>query len=231
MRISFAAPELPTSGVLAVLVPEDASPAGVLARIDETMEGAIGRLLSGSRFKGKKGQVTEFFAPRGLKVDRLVLVGIGKADKAAALEFEAAGGALAAHLNGAGVTEATLISDPIGMMLDAGGQAAHAAAGARLRCYRFDKYRTKEEQEKKLSLTDLTVGTEAHEAAAAAYEDLEKVVKGVFLTRDLVSEPANVIYPESFVERARVLEELGVKAEVLNESEMREIGRAHVRTP
>ncbi|HLW26818.1 MAG TPA: leucyl aminopeptidase [Kiloniellales bacterium] len=224
MHIRFSAPDLPSSGVLAVLVPEDATPAGVLARIDESMEGAIGRLLSGSRFKGKKGQVTEFFAPHGLKVDRLILVGVGKADKAAALDFEAAGGALAAHLNGAGVTEATLISEPIGMMLDAGGQAAHAAAGARLRCYRFDKYRTKEEQEKKLSLTSLTVGTEAHEAAAAAFDKLQQVIDGVFLTRNLVSEPANVIYPESFVERARALEDVGVKIEVLNESQMRERG-------
>src|SRR5690606_318997 len=155
MRISFAAPELPTDGVVAVLVPEDASPTGVLARIDEAMEGAIARLLSESRFKGKKGQVKEFFAPRGLSVDRLVLVGLGKADKAGALEFEAAGGALAAHLNGAGVSEASLQCDPIGTQLDAAKQAAHAAAGARLRCYRFDKYRTKEEEEKKLSLTAL----------------------------------------------------------------------------
>jgi len=224
MRISFAAPELPTDGVVAVLVPEDASPTGVLARIDEAMEGAIARLLSESRFKGKKGQVKEFFAPRGLSVDRLVLVGLGKADKAGALEFEAAGGALAAHLNGAGVSEASLLCDPIGTQLDAAKQAAHAAAGARLRCYRFDKYRTKEEEEKKLSLTALRVGTEAHEAAASAYAELEQVVGGVFLTRDLVSEPANVIYPESFVERARALEKLGVKIEVLDEAQMRERG-------
>lgn len=224
MRISFAAPELPSSGVVAVLVPEDAAPAGILARIDEATDGVVKRLLSSSRFKGKKGQLVELFAPRGLEVDRLVLVGVGKAEKAGALALEAAGGALAAHLNGAGVKEATLILEPIGDELDPASQAAHAALGARLRCYRFDKYRTKEKQEKKLSLTALTLGTEAREAAAAAYEALDSIAEGVFVTRNLVSEPANVIYPESFVEQARALEKLGVKLEVLDGAAMRERG-------
>jgi leucyl aminopeptidase len=47
----------------------------------------------------------------------------------------------------------------------------------------------------------------------------------VSLTRDLVSEPANIIYPESFAERARTeLEPLGVKVEILDEAAMRDLG-------
>jgi len=225
MRISFAALDLPDSGALAVLVPEAPEPkAGVLARLDSATEGALGRALGGSRFKGKKGQLLELLAPRGLAVERLVLVGVGKADKAGALEFEAAGGSLAAHLNTAGATEATLLVELEGAALAPAEQAAHAAYGALLRAYRFDRYRTKEAAEKKPSLKKLTLGVERHAAAKKAFAPLEKIAGGVFVSRDLVSEPANVLYPESFVERARVLEKLGVGVEVLGEKEMRKRG-------
>ncbi|WP_366555523.1 leucyl aminopeptidase [Aquibaculum sediminis] len=224
MRISFAAPELPTDGSLAVLVPENGKPVGMLAQLDTAMNGALARLLEGSRFKGKKGQLTELQAPRGLKLDRLVLVGVGKADKASALEFEAAGGTLAAHLNGAGVSDAMLLVDIAGSELSAAEQAAHTAYGALLRNYRFDKYRTKEEKEKKLSLSALEVRCAEQEAAQQAFAALEPVAGGVFTTRNLVSEPANVLYPESFVERAKELEALGVKVEILDEAAMQERG-------
>ena len=39
-------------------------------------------------------------------------------------------------------------------------------------------------------------------------------LKGIFLTRDLVSEPANILYPEKFVEICNVMKKVGVKIEV-----------------
>jgi leucyl aminopeptidase len=46
----------------------------------------------------------------------------------------------------------------------------------------------------------------------------------VFLTRDLVSEPANVIYPKSLVARAKALEKLGVKVSALGVAQMKKLG-------
>jgi len=46
----------------------------------------------------------------------------------------------------------------------------------------------------------------------------------VFFTRDLVSEPANILYPDSFAKQAKSLERLGVKVEVLGEAQMRRLG-------
>ena len=46
-----------------------------------------------------------------------------------------------------------------------------------------------------------------------------KKVKGIFLTRDLVSEPANVLYPSKFVDICNVLKKSGVKIEVLDEKD------------
>ena len=50
------------------------------------------------------------------------------------------------------------------------------------------------------------------------------MVDAVFLTRDLVSEPPNVLYPVEFARRAKELTKLGVKVEILGEAEMKKLG-------
>ncbi len=187
------------------------------------------RLLARSprptRFSGKKGELLPIVAPANLTLSRIVLAGLGKVDQAADRVFEELGGALAAHLDGAGETEATVFVDitdeaPIG----AAEAAAEIAFGAQLRSYRFNKYKTKQNPEQKPSLVRLTVSTDQAGAAKRAYRPLEKTVEAVFFTRDLVSEPANVIFPETLAEQARTLEELGVEVEVLDEKAMRKLG-------
>jgi Leucyl aminopeptidase len=102
--------------------------------------------------------------------------------------------------------------------------AAHLAQGARLRAYRFDKYRTREKPEQKQTLKRLTFMLDDHGAAKKAFDPLEKIAEGVTLTRDLVSEPANVIYPVTLAERAKKLADLGVQVEVLGEKQMKKLG-------
>jgi leucyl aminopeptidase len=101
--------------------------------------------------------------------------------------------------------------------------AAEFAFGAQLRSYRFDKYKTKQKPEQKPSLARLTVATSGAKAAERAYQPIEKTAAAVFLTRDLVSEPANVIYPETLAAEAERLAEFGVEVEILDEHNMREL--------
>src|SRR5690606_9931493 len=56
------------------------------------------------------------------------------------------------------------------------------------------------------------------------WKDLSAVADGVALTRELVSEPANVIYPESFVARCEELQDMGVEFTVLRQDEMEKLG-------
>jgi leucyl aminopeptidase len=103
-------------------------------------------------------------------------------------------------------------------------QAADVAFGAVLRAYRFDRYRTKEKPEDKPKLGELTVLTAETGRAKAAWESLEAVANGVFLTRDLVSEPANILNPAEMADRCRKLTEIGLKVEVLGPKELAKLG-------
>ncbi len=86
--------------------------------------------------------------------------------------------------------------------------------GAVLRSYRFDRYRTTEKAEEKPRLAHLALLADDTAAAEAAWARLQAVAEGVFLTRDLVSEPPNVLTPPNWRDRCEALTELGLKVEV-----------------
>ncbi|MFZ5608699.1 MAG: leucyl aminopeptidase [Pseudomonadota bacterium] len=225
MHIVFSALSLPKSGALVVLASAGGKlgPSGLAA--DKASGGALARALKSSRFKGEGGEVLEVLAPPMGRVSRVLIAGIGKPAEAAVHDFECLGGTVVARLLTSGEKTVAIAIDRFeGLAVRAAEAAAHAAIGARLRSYRFDKYRTKEPAEKKPSLERVTILSQSAGRAETLYASHDKVLDGVFFTRDLVSEPANVLYPKSFAERLKGLAELGVDVEVLGDADMRKLG-------
>ena len=196
------------------------------ADIDGRANGAVTRAMSASRFTGAKEQFLDVVAPAGVKADRVVLAGLGEQSAFDELAAQNLGGSLVAHLNRVGAKRAAMIVEKWtdGGKAPATAHAANIAYGARLRGYRFGKYRTKEKPENQPTLEALTVVVRRPRTAQAAFARLDRVADGVFFTRNLVSEPGNVIYPASLAAQARTLSKLGVGVEVLNEARMRELG-------
>ena len=225
MKITFAAKSLPKNQAIIAAVLEDKKLSPTAESLDGLTGGAVNRAIAGSRFSGKLGQMLEILAPPQIDNSRIILVGLGDPDKITARDIEDLGGSLVAKLNAVGESAAAVSIDSIeGAAMEPSERAAHGAFGALLRSYRFDKYRTKEKPEQKPSLTKLTIMTEGAAKARKAFRGLEQVAEGVFLTRNLVSEPANVLYPVSLAKEAKQLEKLGVKVEVLGEKAMQKLG-------
>jgi leucyl aminopeptidase len=204
----------PTTSPLARLINQDALPADLEAVV---VEGA-----RASRFTGKTGQLHEAFVSRDGAVVRLALAGAGEKgakDRLAALEK--AGAALAAKFGASG--EKALTIDFSGSGLGA-GEAVAVLLGARLRTWRHDIYRTKLPEDQKASLATVRVSG-APEGTEAAWVTEAALAQGVEFTRELVTEPANVIYPESFVARCEDrLAGTGLAIRVLDEAEMAALG-------
>lgn len=220
MKIAFSDSLDPKAGAVVVLVEEGRKLSPAAQALDGATGGAIGRAVKSGRFTGKKNQTLLVPGLVGVEHDLALLVGIGKG--LSAQDAEALGGTVQAALAHSGVKDAALQVDKGGKDLVA--LAVAAAEGVALRAYRFDKYRTKETADQKPSLKKLTVVTEKAGEAKKAYAQREKVVDGVIFTRDLVSEPANILYPESFAERLKELESLGVEVEILGEKQMKKLG-------
>jgi leucyl aminopeptidase len=216
LDITFAKPALPKSGALVLLMGEGEQPSGLWQQIDEATGGAIARALKAAEFKGAKGKTCTILAP-GAGLSRVVAVGTGKPAALTAHVLNEAGG----HAAGAVLREANA-AIATGMLQPA--QAAEVALGAVLRSYRFDRYRTKEKPEDKPKLAKLALLTSEPPRAKSAWDPLQGVAKGIFISRDLVSEPPNVLNPAEMADRCRKLSELGLKVDVLGPREMAKLG-------
>ena len=223
MKINFAAPRLPRSGTIVAAVAEGRKLSPTAERLDKASDGAIMRAIASSRFTGRSDEFLAVLAPAKLDLARVLLVGTGKPGTNEAGSPQNRGGQIAAQLNTAGEITAAVSID-LAKPDQQADVAAQLAFGARLRAYRFDKYRTKEKPDQKPTLKEVTFLVKDPAAAKRAFEPLEKLAEGVFFTRDLVSEPANVIYPETLAEQARTLARLGVEVEVLDEKQMKKLG-------
>jgi leucyl aminopeptidase len=197
-------------------------PRTALARVGfegGSLDGPAAQAAAASRFTGGKGQTLDLLGPAGTDAVRLVVVGAGKTEAFDALgaEHAAASAYNAVKLSG---LEALRIE-----LADAAPElAAHAALGVRLASYRFDKYRTKEPAEKKPSVVKTEIAVADPDAALAAFAPLAALADAVAFSRDLVSEPANILYPAEFARRVKALETLGLEVEILGEPEMHKLG-------
>jgi leucyl aminopeptidase len=225
MKISFAKPGLPAAGTVIVTALDGGRLTPSAQALDRKTKGTLKRAIKASRFDGKKGQTLSVLAPAGTRLDRVLLVGLGKADDISDVEMENLGGRIYAETQRDKTGEITVVLDPVaGSKLQPWEMASRIAYGARLRSYRFDKYRTKMKPEDKPSIKSLAVGCDKFETARKAFAHFDKIADGVFFTRDLVSEPANIIYPETLAQRAKELEKLGVKVEILGVAQMKKLG-------
>jgi leucyl aminopeptidase len=150
MKISFSEPAVPSAGAVVAGVFEERQLSPSATDLDRRTGGALQRAVAGGRFSGKKDETLAVVAPAGLPVSRILLVGLGKAGSVDERQLEALGGTIVSALNGAGENEATVLLDEAALgveSLGGGKAAARLALGARLRAYRFDKYRTKQKPE------------------------------------------------------------------------------------
>ena len=95
--------------------------------------------------------------------------------------------------------------------------------GYNLKSYTFNKYKTlnKEKINKKISFKIIS---SYQEKIRKDYKYYDAIKEGVFLSRDLVSEPPNVLNPKKYTEEIKKLSKLGLKVEILNEAKLKKLG-------
>ena len=212
MNVEFAAARPDTATTIVIPVVKG----GLAERIagEATVEG-LRAAASLARFEGEAGTLAEYIETRGGVARRIVLAGIGSASDSDAVKA------------GSAVTAKLLTSGETALVLDAGGVETPALMrlleGAVLRGWRYDRYRTRLPATQKPTLDKIVV-VGAADSASATWASASAVIDGVSFARELVTEPANIIYPESFVERCQRLTELGIELQVLDEAAMAAAG-------
>ncbi len=225
MKISFAKPVAAKTGTLVLFAAKGPTLTPAAQAVDKATKGVLSRALKAGRYTADVADSLEILGPSGLDVNRVLLLGLGESAKANVGEFERIGGAIAARLQASGETCVNIMLDDCGVIgVSAAEAAARLAGGLRMRSYRFDKYRTREPAAKKPSLAKAIIMTSDAKAAEAAFADNDATIDGLCFARDMVSEPANVLFPKSYAERIKALTQYGVDVEILGEREMKRLG-------
>ena len=225
-NISFGNMTLPASGALAVGVYEGGTLSPSAQTLNAKTGGLIRKAIDDATFKGTPYTTLELFAPQGLGLKRIYLLGLGKEGARSSVKLRDIGGYLANEAIKDDIKELSIALDLGSISSSSHDAAALIAFGARLGSYRFDKYFA-EGIGSKNSLERVNVLSNAPQKAQMAfstrYEGLATAVNGA---RNLISEPANVIWPETFVKRAKGWFKGvdNVKIDVIDEKQMKKLG-------
>ena len=222
-KLGFAAFALPSRGVLVVFCDDGLLLGPTTRRLLRTAADMVRKAAAAERFKGKLGTTLDIVLPAELEATRLIVVGCGHARELKAPDYLRLGG-IAMGKVPAAAGELTILAElPSGAMKPE--QAADVALGTRLRAYSFDRYKTKRnDDDAKPASALVTIGVAEPGATRKAWVAREAVADGVVLARDLVNEPANILYPEEFARRTTALRKLGIAVEVLDTAAMKKLG-------
>ena len=216
MQIKFSAE--PTGDAIAYLAYEGDKGVEFAASLDKAAETAIRRAIATGPFKGGAGQVIEILAPDFSDAGRVLVAGVGRKSAVNEIGWQKAAAGLVKRLLTSGAKSLSVVGAPDRAV------AANIGLGARLAAYRFDHYRTTLKPERKPSLASVSVVTDSAAGARSDYAPLAAKAEGVELARNLVSEPPNVLHPESYADRIAELSELGLEIEVLDVAAMTKLG-------
>lgn len=204
-----------------------AAPGGATGAVDQALGGAISRLIASGDFTGKAESTALLYTDGKIPAPRVLLVGLGKAEKFDIHGVRGASAVAAKTLAKTGGVKsyATIVHGAGIAGLDAAQASQSVAEGTLLALYQPPQYKR---EQKVSSLESCTVVEFSQEKLADVSGGMRRgeIVAGAVCTaRNLVSEPPNLLFPVELAGRARrMAEAVGLKSTVLGEAAMREMG-------
>ncbi|WP_224814503.1 leucyl aminopeptidase [Hasllibacter sp. MH4015] len=211
--VDFAETDLDTlaelEGKLAILVTADGKLDNAGRRVNRLSKQAVARMLESERWeKVKSGEGFTMGFPAGLAAKALCVI---KLDRRPSVEDARKAGASLAKFKG---------KDPLTICAGSTTRLSDLALGLVLRDYTFDAHKTADKTVAEGSVIQCNKPEDAKADAEAAMA----VADGVFFTRDLVNEPANVLTTQEFADRLEAMRDIGLDVEVLEEKDLAKLG-------
>jgi leucyl aminopeptidase len=206
MKIAFKKPSTSKDKILVLITSEES--------LKKTKNIALKNAQKNNDFKAKAGQACYS--------NSVIVAGIGSENKIDELAAQNLGGNIAAFANGLKIKEievnglAEITKNP----LKESKFLADIAFGAKFQSYRFNKYFNDKKEGKDSVIKEISFYAKNIEGAKKKYKELELVAENISFARDLVSEPSNILNPESYAKICKALSNTGLKIEVLGEKAM-----------
>ncbi|MGV8951596.1 MAG: leucyl aminopeptidase [Cypionkella sp.] len=197
------------AGRIALICDGDKPTSPAARRLNKLTRGALARAMASTAWaEVKLGEALDLGFPAGLAAQALQLVRLPR--RTGVAEARKAGAAVARGLQ----------TDGVLVLAEAHPLAAEVSFGLALRAYDFSPHKTMPAR----IFGPVTVAVSDPEKIAAAAAPLAAVAEGVFFTRDLVNEPANILTTDDFAARLAAMQELGIEVEILEEDQLGKLG-------
>ncbi len=212
---------------------KDAEPLPALLATSDAVTNAAAKALASGEFAAKPGETLLLHGPGGLKAERLLIVGIGKAKTLSVDELRKGAGTAVRFAKPRGIREMAIafpedhaLSDEHLDNLPCELTARALVEGAALAEVDYDTYRS---ERKDLSIHALSVVAKESEKATRAeiqkgFDEGLIVSAAQNFTRALVNEPGNVLTPTVLGQRAKAMcDEMGLACEVYSTEKLHEL--------
>lgn len=222
IAIDFLDQKIPQEGTVILFAASKKKFGARFKKLDKECGGHITRAISISTFEGGKNETLELLSPSNLDLSRIIVFGLGDETEDSTRDWMNIGGRLSGLVKNDPKGIVTVLTENIGKdHVFSANAVASLATGFLMKRYKFTKYKGKDkESEKKGSLKTLSLACSDPDKASSAFEQRDALRSGIFLARDLVNEPGNILGPVEFALQARELESLGVQVTILDEIEM-----------
>jgi leucyl aminopeptidase len=215
-ELSFVEVELDqikeATGRVVVFLPASGKLDQLARRVSKLTRGVLERFAQSNEFATMSdGEARLLAFPAGIAADGLLVIRLDRRVRGTAARH--AGAAIGKDLRGRNclVLAGTLKGLP------------DVVLGALLRAYSFDAHMTGEKTAKG-GPGRLTFMTGSPEEAAEDAREMQALAEGIWFSRDLVNEPANILTTVTFADRLAEMASLGLKIEVLDEPELEKLG-------
>lgn len=223
MKVILSAPRQPEASTVVLIVAGNTRPA-FFASLDQAVNGHLSRLLE-TEFQDIRDYKSVIIPQPGIEgIERLILVGFPEEKLTTDYACEVIGAKILTSLQSAKATTVDVYfpeSEGLQSMLQ---KHACIINGMQLKSWVFHKYYTEKREDIVRPIEQITMLLDQVGAVSDIFDTQQAVTEGVFLTRHVVSEPPNTLYPETFAAEAKGLESLGVEVEILNEAAMQKLG-------
>ena len=202
-----------------LVIVSDKSSMPKIAGLGQKTLNSINLAIKNENFKFNKLQTLEIISSDKLGYSKIIIIGLGEDPSISLRESDLIGGKITQLNSKTNSNIDVLVSKNISndeSMLRIG-------YGSILATYKFDKYKSKKSKTN-FSKTIKLVSNKNSRSLSKKFNHNKSVAQGVFLARDLVNEPSNILNPEDYAKRIKGLSKYGLKVEVLNEVKMKKLG-------
>ena len=213
-KVSFNSEIKSNTGLILIILDDSFQLTDHITKLDKKYDGILSDAVK-LKILGKKGGSKSLYYKKGKELKEILLYNIGNLKELSIDNMEVVGGEIFSLLSSSvkSITICCSINKKLKMIQEE--FAAKILHGIKLRSYTFYKYKLKSKNNFKSSLNEIELIVKDISSAKKYYSPLKALEEGVFLTRNLVSEPANILTPKTLAEQAEKLKKLGVKVEVL----------------